>query len=198
MDGVFLISHAHDDDALVTALGLVRSAFPESFLGVNVIGRSPAESLERLSAGSVAHHVDALWTDSAGRDIRDVEVRARAFAEAKAAASWHGVQFGGVAFKYQPPVDRGTLAELATCAAQQVDVVTTSGSGTGIAIDLEKLATMRDALGTRPLAVASGVTAENVRDLRDRVQHILVSTGIKGEDGAFDVQRIEQLRRATL
>lgn len=196
LDGVFLISHARDDGVLVDAVRHVRDVFPQSFLGVNVIGRSPADSLGLLTMTAVAAAVDALWTDNAGLDLDDVDFRARAFDAARSAASWSGVQFGGVAFKYQPAVDPQTLAALTRRAARHVDVVTTSGSGTGQAIDSEKLATMLTALDGHPLALASGVTADNAGEVKGAVDHILVSTGIRGKDGLFDVERIRALRLA--
>jgi hypothetical protein len=196
LDGVFLISHARDDAELVSGVRAVRAAFPWGFLGVNVIGRGPADSLRLLDDSGVVEEVDALWTDSAGADLEDVDVRAEAFRLAKEATAWKGVHFGGVAFKYQPDVDPAALAALAARAAAYVDVVTTSGAGTGQAIDRAKLATFSAALGQHPLALASGVTPENVHEVRDHVKHILVSTGIKGDDGTFDPTRIEALRRA--
>jgi hypothetical protein len=198
LDGVFLISHARDDDTLAAGVREVRAAFPWAFLGVNLIGRSPAEALQRLEECSVVQDVDALWTDSAGASLEEIAVRAEAFQHVKTATSWDGVHFGGVAFKYQPTVDPAALAALTACAAACVDVVTTSGAGTGQAIDADKLATMIEALEGHPLALASGVNAENARDIRDQVQHILVSTGIKGADGAFDPDRVQALRRAVL
>ena len=196
IDGIFLISHARDDAELVAALQAVRAAWPWAFLGVNVIGRDPAESLSTLEQHGVVDDVDALWTDSAGFDPADVERRAIAFARVKDATAWTGTHFGGVAFKYQPEVDASNLAALTTSAAEHVDVVTTSGPGTGAAVDAGKLDTMVVALDGRPLALASGVTAENVTDVRRHVHHILVSTGIKGEDGRFDPHRIAALRSA--
>lgn len=196
MDGVFLISHARDDGELVAAILAVRTAFPWGFLGANVIGRSPAESLLVLGEAGREGDVDALWTDSAGLDVSDIQRRAAAFAAAKKHVHWNGLHFGGVAFKYQPEVDNEGLEAMTEHAAEHVDVVTTSGAGTGKAIDLGKLITMATAASPKPLALASGVTPENVGEVQDHVRHILVSTGIKSKDGTFDARRIDALRHA--
>lgn len=197
MDGVFLISHARDDGTLSACIRGVRTAFPSAFLGANVIGRSPADSLEVLGEFGLVALVDALWTDSAGRDPSDARARGDAFARVRSALGWQGLHFGGVAFKYQPEVASSELSALTIAAARHVDVVTTSGAGTGQAIDVDKLRTMRAALDSHPLALASGVTAENAADVRDTIQHVLVSTGIKGPDGRFDPVRIAGLRGVT-
>ena len=49
-------------------------------------------------------------------------------------------------------------------AMPYMDVVTTSGPGTGKAAAPEKIRTIRQAIGDKPLAIASGVTPENVPD----------------------------------
>ena len=41
-------------------------------------------------------------------------------------------------------------------------MITTSGSGTGIAADVAKIHTMKKAIGSHPLAIASGITPENM------------------------------------
>lgn len=195
-DGVFLISHARDEAALVDALLALRAARPEASLGAMLIGRTPAEALAVLAAAGAAAAADALWTDSAGSDPGDAEVRGAAFAERREAAGWRGLHFGGVAFKHQPDVDPADLAALTAAAARHVDVVTTSGRGTGQAVDAAKLATMRAALGAHPLALASGVTPENAHQVRDHVQHVLVSTGTAAPDGSPDPVRVRSLRAA--
>ena len=89
---------------------------------------------------------------------------------------WSGLYFGGVAFKYQRPVD--DLAQAAMIAADYMDVVTTSGPGTGHAASLEKISCLKQALGDQPLAIASGITPENVGDYLDRADCFLVATGV--------------------
>jgi len=59
-----------------------------------------------------------------------------------------------------------------------MDVVTTSGPGTGKAADIEKIKRIKLAMKNHPLGIASGVTAQNVRTYMEYADFILVATGI--------------------
>ena len=67
--------------------------------------------------------------------------------------------FGGVAFKYQRHVE--DLDTACRIAARYMDVVTTSGPGTGRGRHQQNLADEM-VLDNKPLAIASGITPENV------------------------------------
>lgn len=180
--GVFLINHDADDALLCDALDVVRAAFPDAFVGVNVIRRPYADSLEVLRRRyGDQPPVSALWCDRID------------FEAAPMSGPGRPLHFGGVAFKYQAPVPIEELPELARAAAAVVDVVTTSGPGTGQAADLAKLHALREGLGSHPLALASGVTPENGADYLGLVQHVLVSTGIADGLGGIDADRLAAL-----
>jgi len=57
--------------------------------------------------------------------------------------------FGGIAFKYQMPDP--DPAGSAAIAVRLMDVVTTSGTKTGSAPDIEKIRSMKEAIGVHPL-----------------------------------------------
>ena len=183
--GVFLIDHAADHERLLYCLKAVRRAYQKLFLGANFIREGPVESLERLRSGLPSHvFVDALWTDNACLTVSGGAEAALAFRQRRGELGWRCLHFGGVAFKYQTPVADADLCRLGEIAAQYVDVATTSGPSTGRAADRGKLERLRSGLKTHPLALASGVTPENVACYVDLVDHILVSTGISdGHDG---------------
>jgi predicted TIM-barrel enzyme len=71
-----------------------------------------------------------------------------------------------------------------------MDVVTTSGPGTGRAAEVTKIQRMREALGDAPLAIASGITPENVDQYLPYADCFLVATGISRSDGEFDSRRV--------
>ena len=109
--------------------------------------------------------------------------------------------FGGVAFKYGPDetLTGEPLQALAASAARFVDVVTTSGPGTGHAAELAKIVTMREAIGDHPLAVASGTTVENVGQFLPLVDAFLVATGVSRSfdelDAAMVAALVDRVRR---
>jgi predicted TIM-barrel enzyme len=74
-----------------------------------------------------------------------------------------------------------------------MDVVTTSGPGTGQAARPEKVRAMKEAIGSHPLALASGVTPENVTDYLAWVDCFLVATGISYTFEELDPGRVADL-----
>jgi len=77
-----------------------------------------------------------------------------------------------------------------------MDVVCTNGPGTGYAADVDKVRALRGGLGDHALALASGVTAENVRNYLPFVQAFLVGTGIEARLGVIDPGKLGALMRA--
>ena len=110
------------------------------------------------------------------RETEDDQPEADAVLAAIRETGWPGLYFGGVAFKYQRPVD--DLGAAAWIAGRYMDVVTTSGVGTGQAAHLEKIGAMKAVLGDVPLAIASGIIPENARDYLPISDCYLVATGI--------------------
>lgn len=188
--GIFLISHAGDDELLLDALRATREQHPNAFLGANFIRRSLLEALTLLERSpSGARALNAIWTDRA-------ELGPAAEQTVKAQFGWAGVHFGGVAFKYQSEVALEDLPALGKLAAAAVDVPTTSGPATGVSAQRERIEALRSGLGEHPLALASGITPKNVGDYRDLISHALVATGINS-DGFLDESKLAALLTAT-
>ena len=174
--GVFLINHGIAASSLQEIWAVVTLAEPGFWVGVNDLSRSYLDI-----ARSYPVDLPGVWSDhcvwaSDGPDhvgARDVRRKQQNLAQPP-------LLFGGVAFKYGRDEHlRGEgLAALAGQARELVDVITTSGSGTGCAANLEKIATMRGAIGDYPLAIASGITPENVADYLPHADAFLVATGI--------------------
>ena len=152
-DGCFLINHSISPKDLLHIYETVRKKFPSAWIGVNCLGWTPGQMFL-----NVPRSVDGLWADNASikEDSRD-QPRARQYLEARKQSQWDGLYFGGVAFKYQRPVH--DYAKVSKKAAPFMDVVCTSGPGTGKAKKKKKIEAMKQALlkidGT-PLAIASG------------------------------------------
>lgn len=181
-DGVFVINQRMDERDLIHLLPALAKLTP--WLGINLLGFGLDQVL-RLTAD----HVQGIWTDN----VNDLDMLAIEHIR----IDWRGLWFGGVGFKYTRTVDDDPAA-LVSAATQRglVDVVTTSGPGTGKAADRSKIQAFRAALDDRPLAIASGITAENVLDYLDSstdVNAFLVATGIEKSFGVFDPHRVRML-----
>jgi predicted TIM-barrel enzyme len=184
-DGVFLIGHGMRHDVLAAIHVEVRRAFPDFWVGVNFLDLDPRESFARLGA-------DGLWADDACIDERaSAQDDAEEIARARRESLWDGLYFGGVAFKHQRPVR--DLEGAARIAARYMDVVTTSGDATGHAPDPSKIATMKRGCGVTPLAVASGITPDNVANYMDVADCFLVATGASSSFTELDPRRLEAL-----
>lgn len=143
-DGVFLINRVGPWEELLAIHRRVREELPDWWIGVNCLDLDPEEAFERMPEA-----VPGLWVDDAGVDERTREQpEAEAIAKARQESGWGGLYFGGVAFKYQRPVE--DLARAAAIAVTYMDVVTTSGPGTGLAARRAKIVAMKEAVGDSP------------------------------------------------
>jgi predicted TIM-barrel enzyme len=186
-DGVFLINHDTPYTKLLEIHHRVCEAFPDWWIGVNCLDLDPSAVFEKLT-----DEVAGVWADNAMIDERvEHQTRAEKIAEARAKSGWQGLYFGGVAFKYQRPVD--DVREAARIAAGYMDIVTTSGPGTGQAAAPDKIRAMKGSLGTFPLAIASGITAQNVGSYLDTADCFLVATGISKSRSELDEELVKGL-----
>ena len=186
-DGVFLINHGISSDRLFSVLRVVKTEHSDWWVGVNCLGMMPSD---------IFHYVDnsvsGVWVDNGMIDEESVEQpHAQFVSKVRTEKHWLGLYFGGVAFKYQRPVK--DLVKAATTAQPYMDVVTTSGPGTGMEASVDKIRTMKQALGSFPLAIASGITPENVSDYLEYADCFLVATGVSWSFHEFDLMKLIEL-----
>ena len=199
--GVFLINHDFDVDTFLPIIRHIRQTFPALWLGVNflaVTGKHAFPILVQLEQGGFA--VDAYWGDDARINEKSglgEQPEAEEIIEARRQCGWSGLYFGGTAFKKQKPVAPQDYASAASIAGYYMDVVTTSGSATGEQAQLTKVEAFRQALQDKPLAIASGITPDNITDYANHVDAVLVATGINyaGDFYNIDPARLRLLIR---
>jgi len=188
--GVFLIQMQGLDHLLDPIARAIEEAFPFLALGVNYLSMEADFALSR----ALHHGYHATWTDRPGVRSDSVHAMAEAVSETLQHHQDHEF-FASVAFKYQPIDPHPPHAARQALALGMVP--TTSGSATGVAPDIEKLARIRTMIGPHArLAVASGVTPENAGLMKPYVTDYLVSTGIEQSPDAFDPRKLEQLIEA--
>jgi predicted TIM-barrel enzyme len=189
-DGVFLINHAISDAALVYCYHAARSRFESAWIGLSFMRLGATESVRLAPATASGLWVSDAGIEEQGPQPEDVHSLSRLRAE----SGRDGLYFGGVAFKHQRPVKDPAAA--ARAAVPFVDVITTSGSATGSAPSTEKVASMRGAIGGHPLAIASGVSPENVQEYLHLVDCILASSSISDSEAELSPKRLARLVRA--
>lgn len=193
--GVFLIDQGMAEREVLALVHTARERYPALWIGLNLLTRTPSRALSIALA--VCGTIDGIWSDNAGIDECGLEhLSAEEFAFVRDTAGWKGLYFGGVAFKYQREVAAKDLGRAAEMSLPYVDVLCTSGPGTGYAADVEKVRALRAGLGDHAMALASGVTPENVRSYLPYVQAFLVGTGIERQLGVLDPAKIEALLKA--
>ncbi|XDA97953.1 BtpA/SgcQ family protein [Sulfitobacter sp. LCG007] len=199
--GAFLINHDFEMEAFLPILREVRAARPDLWLGVNFLAQPGHIAFPVLgSLARAGYAFDAYWADDGRIDERKkTQTEAEEIGRIRAESAWEGLYLGGVAFKKQRPVPIDSYALSAEIACGYMDVVCTSGTATGQEADPRKIETFRAAIGDVPLAVASGITPENVRRYVHLVDMILVASGIN-YDGDFyniDPARLDALLAVT-
>ena len=196
--GVFLIDQGMHERELLSLVREVRERYPTLWIGLNLLTRRPADAL--TAALDACGVIDGIWSDNAGIDeVSDStgHLRADEFVAVRRARSWSGLYFGGVAFKYQREVVEENLARAAVMSAPYMDVLCTSGPATGSPAAVSKVRELRIGLGDQhAMALASGITPENVQVYTPYVQAVLVGTGIEESLGVFDPGKIEALMKA--
>ncbi len=201
--GVFLINHDFAYEELLPVIQHVRQIFPSLWLGVNFLaktGKVAFPVLAKLLEEGV--RVDGYWADDARIDERcspDEQVEALEIAKIKAECGWDGLYFGGTAFKKQREVSAEDYGKSAAIACEYMDVVTTSGIATGKSADLKKIKTFRAACEDTAVALASGITPENVLSYTPFVDCVLVATGINIKDDFYNIdpERLAKLMQHT-
>lgn len=188
-DGVFLIHHAGHDDALFAPARNIKDKHPTKLIGVNLLGHSALEALHRATAAGL----DMVWADAPGVHSAEVTEEAHEIARCLHERTAGPQFFGSVAFKYQPHEPDPGLAAIKAALCNMIP--TTSGLGTGTPPPLLKAVQMRAPLPGYPLAVASGMTPENVRDYLPYFTHYLVATGVSRDSYHFDPARLAEFVR---
>lgn len=195
-DGVYLIDHhQRTQEYLMDISHEVKHHYPGQFVGVNLLLsglRSFRTILQSYQKGKITDFPDAVWVDEAATDMKAIEQYRLEHQELK------NVRYlGGVAFKYTRDYtdDPGKASELARNAIPYVDVITTSGPGTGESATPEKTKAMKRTIGDHALALASGVTPENIHLFTDHVDQILVASSIETAhySGEFDATKLGAL-----
>lgn len=186
--GIFLINHSIPSITLLRIYDQVRALYPHAWIGLNCLDLDPEQTLT-----IVPSTVSALWFDSLNLDPRaeDPALRARRYQEFQKALPETWKIFGGVAFKYQP--NYYTPAEEAKLVAPFIDVITTSGHETGSAPSVEKIRAMKEAVPDKPLAIASGITAENVHAFLPYANYFLVATGVSDSHTELNPALVREL-----
>jgi len=191
-DGIFLINQhpSSDMNQIIDAAVSASNQYSNIWIGANFLSYGPVEITTNLPIC-----IRGVWIDDGQIDETSIK-QPRAENVKKCFDSlggfWTGLHFGGVAFKYQAPVKSCAMA--AKSAMGLMDVITTSGPGTGLTAEVSKIREMREAIGDYPLALASGVTAENIHEYLPYVDCFIIGTGIESSEHKVSEEKVRAIR----
>lgn len=188
--GVFLINMGDSVHTryLASVAFSIKAEFPDKLVGINYLGSYPDDAVLR----NLANGVDMTWTDFQMTHSAEAPFYYAAQVKAALAKRPGHLVFSGVAFKHQAHEPNPSAA--ARSAIDFGFVPTTSGPATGVAADIEKVRALRKAIGPdAPLAIASGITPENVADFAPYLSHILVATGVSESFHELDFEKLSRL-----
>lgn len=170
-DGVFLINMDGTSEVLNSGLSLARELGGEDFfVGVNRLNET------NLAMGSLMvtdRSVNGIWVDNPGLYSDVFEWSVDYLSESLRTRKKEDPDFnffGSVAFKTQR-----------------------KDPNPGIAANLGKIQVMKEAIEEWPLAIASGITPENVDSFLPYVDYFLVATGISKDFFNFDEEKVKML-----
>lgn len=175
VNNVFLINHLTDYHDLLNVTKRVRKDFPDLWVGLNFLDLLPKDVL------GMDLHINALWFDKTLTldDIKDKK--------------FEGEIFSGFNFKYQKQYHGDDLIEVSNLIKKTSTVACTSGSGTGISANVNRIKDLKDILGDFPMGLASGVSEDNIESYLPYVDNFLVATSITGKGEIINGDLLKRL-----
>jgi hypothetical protein len=182
--GIFLIDQGLSTKEVLQLAVSTKQRYPNLWVGLNLLEMDLPEVYRRVEDSGL----DGVWSDCTDTTVLGIDGLPDHRPGGKIPL------FGGVAFKYQRPVADAYLERAAEIASMFVDVVTTSGPGTGIPAPVDKVRRMKRGLRDKALGLASGVTLDNVTNYLPHVSAFLVGTGVETSFGVLDFEKVNALR----
>ena len=175
-NGVFLIpaEGGFPVESTLKCYNSVRSVYPNKFIGINFMASAAVVSK------NIPMDASALWTDF-GIGCQNHEKEIKTIKNSIHDIDWKGMYYGGFFFKGNNSTFPENVTVMEKCinnAVNYIDVLTTSGSSTGISISLQRLKNIREC-HKGIIAVASGVTAENINEILNYADEFIVGTGVE-------------------
>lgn len=207
-DGVFLtpaiiVSKNKEENQVIKCYRAVRDVFSDEFIGINFMeyADTVVDFMEYIATNpnQVLPHI---WVDfGIGRRAKSDNVRTinrflrgplttdyyGGRQRGQRGIDWKGLMFGGFYFKGNNDcisfsnISDEVLEQQARESSEIMDVLVTSGKGTGISIDtdiLKRLYELCSKLNLQ-LGLASGISVDNIDDCVKYADYFIVGTGVE-------------------
>jgi len=192
-----IVFESSDYKKLDEALSEIRKKYPHHIFGVNFLG--PDDHLMTYKETfelAKKHKLQIAWTDFSGVDLikESPEVSLHEIDKLKPKDVFY---VSGIHMKYSTLIDpEKTIERSAIQAMGWVDGIVITGQKTGVATDQLKAKKARSVIGDFPMGAASGVSAENIKDIKKYIDFVLVNTSISDKNHRIIGEKVKALRLA--
>lgn len=171
--GIWILSSSSSIETIQNIFKWSKKNYPDFWIGINLVGENIFENIHFL----IDYNPDGIWVDQSYITDNEIQNIPNILIDQFTRLNWNGLYFGGILFKYQPQI--GNSEKICKNALPYMDVLCTSGDATGVPIKLEKL-NMIERLANKKIkiAVASGITAENVKNIKNKTDIFILKTSI--------------------
>lgn len=185
----WIIHHGGDDSLTMSIAQKSLRVLPDLCVGVNLLNTQPRTAVYLARE----HGISNIWLDFA--EIFDGCASEAAEEMLQMSMSVDMQIYAGISFKYQPkdPSEMRTLERMLSYGW----IPTTSGSSTGSPADERKLERLSNG-GTTPLAVASGVSIDNIAMTKQYCCEALVASSIATDEYHINVVKLKNLLDAAM
>lgn len=165
---IFLINHQSSYISLLKTAQHVKQKYPDLWVGLNMLDVHPSGVLEAIDEFYSVDTINGLWFD-----------RTLTLDHINKNIQFKGEIFSGLNFKYQKQYSDDELIDVINILKQTSTVACTSGNGTGIEANIDKIKKIKELVGVDfPLALASGVSVDNIDTYLPYVDNFLVASSI--------------------
>lgn len=190
-DGVFLIAMNGKDKPIVPIALKIKDKYPNKKIGINLLRYENYDACKK----SIDNNLDMIWSDKPLVNGPFLDPNSLKILELL--RNTNVTFFSSFAFKYQK-IDK-TPNESALTIQNFGLYPVTSGESTGTSADLQKIKDIHNALKSTgkslDLAIASGLTPENISSYKEYITCAIVATGISKNFDEFDADKFDDFMR---
>jgi len=190
--GVAVVTHFIESTEWLDAIEKIKEKYPYHKAILNIIQLDPKLIFEAMTLPNTIFP-DGIWTDKSDWIKPGNENWADMTLKIQEEMWREWLYFGWLDFKYQGPLAESDYPKAIAQAKKYLDVITTSGPGTGEAADVEKVKKIKNLAWDFPFALASGVDAHNIKGYIEYVDAFIVATGISKDYYNLDPEKVLEL-----
>jgi hypothetical protein len=188
ISGIFLLSTNINIQNFEIMYENAKKIYPDFWMGINLIGFNIFNVFDFIKK----YNPDGLWVDNSYLcNINNLGLCELIINQFKK-NNWKGLYFGGVMFKYTSTCNYYN-DEIIKITNKYMDILTTTGDGTGIEITNDKLEFIHNNTNDVCIAIASGIHNNNINKISEKANVFIVRTSIVDNTNNIDLDKLNDL-----